>query len=88
MNFHFPCHWLQMGKEDCGKIAEYVIIYSCWNEHLHDLPVCDKHMTQWKTEIQTDWLYCAECDSIIAEYDKVDASKVNMRYLRTRGSLI
>lgn len=82
--FHFPCHWLQLGQDDCTQIATHVIIYTCWNEHLHDLPVCNQHMNQWRDEFWDNHLYCVECDSTIIEYDHVDASKVNIRYLRTR----
>lgn len=80
------CYWRQLSSDDCTNPATNIIIYSCWNEHLKELAVCDHHKKQWQNEFHAYWLYCLECESSIVEWDHVDVNKLTIHYLLTRAS--
>jgi hypothetical protein len=76
-----PCYWQQIDGDPCTFIANHIIIYTCWNEHIYELAVCNTHMAQWQNEFHHEWLVCVNCESEIVEWDRVDVKNITVKYV-------
>lgn len=60
----------------CNNTATYIVIYGCYNHHIHDHPMCQYHMTTITKH------KCDNCGQPIAAYKYLPYNnKYEKRYI-------
>lgn len=69
--------------EQCLKQAYYVIIYSCWEEHIRERPMCEEHTDELLKKYQDRKWSCTDCNTkqYIAEIYVCLASEIKVDFL-------
>jgi len=67
----------------CQLDSHYVIIYSCFEEHIRERPMCALHCDEWLSRFAQRKWSCTDCDTkqYIEEIHIVLATEVKVEWL-------